>query len=78
MDDDFFTPATSEVMVFTRSAKRFFDLDAVRTEPLAGWRPRTATAGTKGPVTDRNDRGIGVATRMGLGVKDLPSLRAAE
>lgn len=56
---DKYRPSTSYIVVATRNPKRWFDLTAVRTEPLAGWLERTATSGTKGPNMDRADRGIG-------------------
>lgn len=52
-------PATSYITVATRNTDRYFDLDAVRTAPAAGWRPRLATKGTKGPNLDRGDLGGG-------------------
>ncbi len=39
---DKFRPATTDLVVFTRSGKRFFDLDAVRTDPIHGWVSRLA------------------------------------
>jgi len=51
-------PATSYITVACPSGRRWFDLDAVRTEPFAGWRLRTATEGLKGPNNDRGDKGI--------------------
>lgn len=56
---DKFRPAKSLITVAAKARDRWFDLDAVRTEPLAGWRERTATTGTKGPNLDRGDLGGG-------------------
>lgn len=62
---DKFRPATSYITVACKSAKRYFDLDAVRTEfmhPEQNDRNGARggpTTGTKGPNTDRGDLGAG-------------------
>ncbi len=59
---DCFVPATSEFIIATKSAKRYFDLDAVRTEPSENARkyPRSQRAFTNrhGPnITSTDSRG---------------------
>lgn len=65
---DKFRPATSELMVFCKSAKRFFDLDAVR-EPYAA--STLKTHGGLGKVKDGNINGPKVAARgQGQGARN--------
>jgi hypothetical protein len=62
---DKFRPATSYITVACKSAKRYFDLDAVRTEYLHpeqnehNGKRGGPTFGLKGPNTDRGDLGAG-------------------
>lgn len=68
---DKYRPATSYLIIACTSAQRWFDLDAVRTPPVIGNTPRTATKGTKGPNLSRGDLG---ASNFGAHPAGVPPL----
>jgi site-specific DNA-methyltransferase (adenine-specific) len=69
---DKFRPATSYITVTCRGARRYFDLDAVRTEPL-DVNPRT-TNGTKITPDWHDDRAGRYETRIGANPAGAPPL----